>query len=310
VCVCVCVRVCMCLRVCVCIYPSKVNMQREECVMSHTWMRHVTNMNESCHAYVWVMSHLWMRCVTHMNDSCHTYGWVMSYIWMSHVTNMEESCHTYEWVVRQKRMSHAAHISESCHTHIWVTSRIGLYVLMGNESCHTYEWVMSHVWMSHRMLMNEACHTYERVLSHIWTSLVTHMNESCHTYEWFISHIWSARLGPPWIMILRAACAVTIALPKQGLNSTVACRCRVFILPPRQGSACKIQEAFFGCGTGRSNDGDQSPPHRLAPVCCATYLSIGAAKLRQHVQRSSVVTWLSATSVRTALPTSAASRCS
>ena len=32
-------------------------------------------------------------------------------------------------------------------------------------------------------------------------------------------------------------------------------------------------------------------------LCCASYLSIGAAKLRQHVQRSSVVTWLSATSV-------------
>jgi len=43
-----------------------------EWVMSHTWMSHVTHMNESCHTHEWVMSHTWMSHVTHMNESCHT----------------------------------------------------------------------------------------------------------------------------------------------------------------------------------------------------------------------------------------------
>ena len=46
-----------------------------ECVVSHTWMSHVTYMNASCH-----------RHDTHLivNKSCPTHEWVMSCIWMSH----------------------------------------------------------------------------------------------------------------------------------------------------------------------------------------------------------------------------------
>ena len=42
----------------------------------HTWMSHVTRMNESCHTYGWVMSHVWMCRVTRMNKSHHMYEWV------------------------------------------------------------------------------------------------------------------------------------------------------------------------------------------------------------------------------------------
>ena len=63
------------------------------------WMRPVTYMNESCHAYPLVcavyervitgyacegsLPHIRMRHVTHVNESCHTYERVMSHISIS-----------------------------------------------------------------------------------------------------------------------------------------------------------------------------------------------------------------------------------
>jgi len=51
-----------------------------EWVLSHTWMSHVTHINESClairpHLYIlvnesWVMSNTWSSHVTHINESC------------------------------------------------------------------------------------------------------------------------------------------------------------------------------------------------------------------------------------------------
>jgi len=67
--------------------------------MSHIWMRHVTRMNVSCHAYECVMSHIWMRHVTRMNTSCYAYECVMSRIRMRHGTHMNESCRTSHMTV-------------------------------------------------------------------------------------------------------------------------------------------------------------------------------------------------------------------
>jgi len=117
-------------------------------LMPHERMSHVTYMNESCYTYEWVMSHIqwvishtWMSHVTHMDE-----------LWMSHVTHMNESCHAYEWVMSHIWMSHVTHVNESCHTctignyhggfaagmrwvpHIWIS-----HVTHMNESCHTYE---------------------------------------------------------------------------------------------------------------------------------------------------------------------------
>jgi len=72
------------------------------CVMSHIWMSHGTNMNESCQlwgTYEWFMSHIWMSHVTHINETGLTYVWVMSHIWMSHGTNIKT---TYEWQLSSK----------------------------------------------------------------------------------------------------------------------------------------------------------------------------------------------------------------
>ena len=66
-----------------------------EHVISHIWTiaphmqaRHVAR---TCG---WVMSHTWMSHVTHMNESYRTHEWVMSHIVVSHVTHMKESYHT------------------------------------------------------------------------------------------------------------------------------------------------------------------------------------------------------------------------
>ena len=107
----------------------------------------------SQHHFACVMSHMWMRHVTNTNESCHTREEGIARMWMSHVTCMNESCHTYEWVM--------SHLNESCHTlrdegmsHIWMS-----HVTHMRESCDTYEWVMSHIWMSHVTHMNESCDT-------------------------------------------------------------------------------------------------------------------------------------------------------
>jgi len=156
--------------------------------MSHTWMRHVTRMNEACHTYEWGMAHIWMSHVTHLRgqepaSSCPP-PWElwqcvsMSFIPMSHVTHMNESCHTYEWDM----------------SHIWIShvTKWMSHVTHMNESCHTYEWVMSHVWISHITHMKESCHINEWDMSHIWMGHVTHVNESCHSYEWVMSHTYEA----------------------------------------------------------------------------------------------------------------------
>ena len=79
-------------------------------VMSHTWLSHVTHMNESCHTYI---SH-----DTHMNEAL---------IWTRHVHItatrkghqsllwwMKESCHIHECVMSHIRMSHVTQVDESC----------------------------------------------------------------------------------------------------------------------------------------------------------------------------------------------------
>ena len=63
-----------------------------------TYMTDWVGRTELCHAYEWIVSHMWMSHVTQMNESSHTYERVKSHIWMSHVTQTNESCHTYEWV--------------------------------------------------------------------------------------------------------------------------------------------------------------------------------------------------------------------
>jgi len=89
-----------------------------EWVMLHTWMSHVTHMNESCHTDEWVMSHRWMDHITHMTHYCkltHYCRLVVSHTWLSHATYMNESCHTHEWVMSHIWMDHITHITHYCN---------------------------------------------------------------------------------------------------------------------------------------------------------------------------------------------------
>jgi len=95
----------------------------------------MTHIDEWCHVRVgrgtgeWVMSHIWMSHVTDMNESCHTYEWVMSHIWTSHVT--------HEWVMSQIWTSRVTHMNESCHM------RVGSQCLKDFEGA--CGWVMTHI---------------------------------------------------------------------------------------------------------------------------------------------------------------------
>jgi len=123
----------------------------ESCIVTqHTWMSHVTHMNESCHTYGWDMSHMWTSHVTHER--------VVSHAWMSHVTHMNTSRHVWQkhrgHFKRRKTqqqhisMGHVTHVNEALqqrHTSMCHVTQI-------HESCHAYQCVMSRLWM--RLLMD------------------------------------------------------------------------------------------------------------------------------------------------------------
>ena len=65
---------------------SHVNEAYHTCESS--WVvRHVTQMDETCHTSEWVMSHIWMRHVSQVNGTCLAIEWP----WLIH-TCVNESC--------------------------------------------------------------------------------------------------------------------------------------------------------------------------------------------------------------------------
>ena len=123
-------------------------------IRSHRWMRHVTQMNESCHTYEWVMSHIWasgMTSTSLMSMPQMTIRTAMCHLWMSHVTHL--------------RMSHVTRTSELYHlniVHVNASDDVNVICVPHlNEACYAYEWVMSQVWMSHVTHLNASCHTYK-----------------------------------------------------------------------------------------------------------------------------------------------------
>jgi len=178
--------------------------------MSHTWMSHVTHMNQTCHTHEWDMSHTRMRHVTPWPSvwKRSAVAWLGAiplrrcftcHIWMSHIT--------YEWVMSRMRESrhdkaygNVAPLFECVLYHGWDVWQ------------RTYEWVMSHT--------NESCHMWMRPVTYechgFWrrsavarapsNTRMSHVNESCHIclshvqYEWAKSHmneschIWMSRV--------------------------------------------------------------------------------------------------------------------
>jgi len=125
--------------------------------MPHTWVHHVTYINESPHKHV-----------TYMNAS--------RYI---HKPATPHASRIHECVT-------STNINESPHTHVTCM----------NASCHIHNWVAPHICQRTVTPIDVSCHTYEWVTSHIWMSHITHMNESRHprpprkspNIYWFLLH--------------------------------------------------------------------------------------------------------------------------
>jgi len=111
-----------------------------------------TSINESWHTCEWVMAHTWMSHVTPMNESCHTHLPFATPLTMT--TTLDMRMYTL------LSMSHAAliwvsHVTHICMRHVTYipdndnNARYAYVHTYINESCHAYEWVMSHIWMSH-----------------------------------------------------------------------------------------------------------------------------------------------------------------
>jgi len=132
--------------------------------MARAWIRHVTRMYESCHAYGCIIAHMRTRDGTHamwrlrmghvaiVNWSWRTFDSVMAHT--CHATPVDESCHTYKWVMTHMWMSHGTHTHESLHTY-------------HDKACG---WVMSQICMS-------------RVWSQIWMNRISNVNELSHACD-------------------------------------------------------------------------------------------------------------------------------
>jgi len=158
--------------------------RRGKCVMSHTWISHVTHVNEAYHTYEWVMLHIyiWMSHVT--------YEWVMSHIWMSHVPHMNELSPKHESNSTKGRVERRFKYKYLKRRHKYAALRERVILHMSDA----YQWVMPHVWMSHVIHMNESLHMYQsnkgngRIYSTA-SCMPRCANESCHTCKWVMSNM-------------------------------------------------------------------------------------------------------------------------
>jgi len=115
-----------------CIFKHPTHRSHPICLLSH-----VKHQNKPCHTREWVVSHTWFRHVTHMNE---WHEWVMSHIRTSHVSHMDGSYQKYKFVISHISTHHGPRMNASCHAYEWVMSQIWMsYVTRMNElqaACH------------------------------------------------------------------------------------------------------------------------------------------------------------------------------
>ena len=140
-----------------------------ELVTSHTSIRHVTYMNESCFTQNYLKR--WMEGFLRQISLNHTYEWVMSHIWMSHVSHRTiwrgSPKGEGEWKDSRAKYRWVTHTSESCCIHECV-----IYI---NESCHLHDY-------SHEVGVDG------KILAPNIAEGEAYMNELCHEYKWVMFH--------------------------------------------------------------------------------------------------------------------------
>jgi len=185
-----------------------------KCVISHTWMRHITRVTESCHTHEWVLSRrqsrMWPSHGTHMNESCDTHEWVI-YTHDSISECYKWICDMFRWVREILIIMHVCHMTRS-HSVVtdwtrdipiiisvrdtwWCNGIFGTWPRNGLIRFVCWRWRRNFLWFYAQI------HWYEWVMSRIWVNHITHMYGWCHTCECVVSHEWfeKMRTGHPWL---------------------------------------------------------------------------------------------------------------
>jgi len=167
-------------------------------------MRHITHVNESCHACEWAISHMRMSHVTHVkNHSTNSHRRSV----IRHVTHVNESYPSCERVISHMWMRHVAHMKTTTQRAIVAPSQppplSPPYMWMGhvirmNTSRHTYKWFSYRRTLSHHHshttppLSRRTSHTTPSLSHHTtYSKPVTPHPPPHHPCEWVPSQIWN-----------------------------------------------------------------------------------------------------------------------
>ena len=209
-------------------HVTRVMSHMYEWVMSHRWMSHVKQMNESCHTDEWVISHIGKRDsqvvrshIWKVGLTCHTFG-----MWVSHETpnpwftiqwntlqHTATHCNTLQHTATHLRVPHASVTWDSQHmthstlqhtaTHFTCTAELDtkwhtpththlyMYIYVHTYICiYIYIYICICIyWQSHSK-QGTSCHTFGKWVP---TCHVTHLE--CESQR-VMSHIWNMRLTP------------------------------------------------------------------------------------------------------------------
>ena len=167
-----------------------------ECAMSHIWMSHATQIDESWHTCEWIMSHISMSHVARMNgwlvhtcDMTHRYAWqdcsrynIRPVTWLINVTHMCGMTHWYLWhdsFICVTWLIHMCDMTHQCHTYICTRDM---------TLTHTYAWhicmrdmTLTHTYTGHTCMcdIGESCYWPDVVPLTARTALMR-TDELCH----------------------------------------------------------------------------------------------------------------------------------
>ena len=170
---------------------------RDQWVISHVWMSHVTRMSESCHIYERVTSHVSRSHVTCMKESWHLYEGVMAHVWTNHVTCLNVLWHFF-WeliVLCFQQLSFrglgmpliADRIGQLCekwHTYIYTCIHTYTYLYI-----HIYIYIYVHTYIHVHMYIYIHVHIYIYLYVYIYIYLYIYMYTYICSYKYMYVYI-------------------------------------------------------------------------------------------------------------------------